>query len=97
MGCKPKQPWIIAHDAAQGEDAYALECLHCGDKQRFRTPLSVQIWLAASKVFQRQHARCEPRPAATETPPSPPPCGPLPHAVSAARSAAAGLGSSTEY
>ena len=54
------RPWIIAHDAMQGADAYAMECLRCGDKQRFACPIDLDIYLAASKVFQKQHAHCNP-------------------------------------
>ena len=58
--------WIIAYDATKGADAYAMECLRCGEKQRFALPLNLDIWLAASKVFQRQHAKCREPAAATK-------------------------------
>jgi hypothetical protein len=50
--------WIIAHDSTHGDDAYAMECLRCKTKQRFSCPLDIDIWLAAARVFQRQHAQC---------------------------------------
>lgn len=51
-------PWIIAHDGTQGKDAYAMECLRCGEKQRFATPISITVYCAAAKAFEKQHARC---------------------------------------
>lgn len=56
----PSRDWIIAHDATHGQDAYAMECLRCGTKQRFACPIDLEIYLAASKVFQRQHGTCKP-------------------------------------
>ena len=52
--------WIIAHDATKKADAYAMECLRCGQKQRFVLPISISVWCAASKAFQREHATCKP-------------------------------------
>jgi hypothetical protein len=50
--------WIIAHDATKGVDAYMLECLRCGTKQRFALPIAVDIWIAATKAFKKIHKRC---------------------------------------
>lgn len=52
---------MIAWDATRGEDAYAFECLRCGTKQRFATPIDLEIYLAAAAVFKRQHENCQPR------------------------------------
>jgi hypothetical protein len=51
--------WIIAHDATKGEDAYAMECLRCRQKQRFALPISVSVWCAAAKAFQKEHRNCQ--------------------------------------
>ena len=51
--------WIIAHDCTKGADAYMLECLRCGTKQRFVLPIAMDIWIAATKAFQKIHGRCE--------------------------------------
>lgn len=56
---KPR-PWIVAHDATKGRDAYALECQRCGAIQRFATPIAIDIWCAAASVFERQHKNCKP-------------------------------------
>ncbi len=50
--------WIIAHDGTQGDDAYALECLRCGSKQRFSTPISITVYCAAAKAFEHEHRHC---------------------------------------
>lgn len=51
--------WIVAHDGTKGNDSYMLECRRCGDTQRFAVPINVGIYVAAMKVFQRQHADCK--------------------------------------
>jgi hypothetical protein len=50
--------WIVAHDSTKGEDAYAIECLRCVTKQRFVLPISVFVWSAAVKAFERMHSKC---------------------------------------
>lgn len=52
-------PWIVAHDATKGNDAMAMECLRCGTKQRFVLPISISVWCAAAKAFEREHANCK--------------------------------------
>lgn len=59
MKKKKKVDWIIAHDGSQGENAYAFECLRCGQKQRFVVPIAVDIWLAAAKAFEKMHKGCK--------------------------------------
>lgn len=59
MAGKKATDWIVTHDCTKGVDAMAMECRRCGVKQRFALPLNVNIWLAAAKVFQRQHAKCK--------------------------------------
>lgn len=54
-------PWIVVHDGTKGDDAYAIECQRCGEKQRFALPINLEIYLAAAKVFARQHTRCKPK------------------------------------
>jgi hypothetical protein len=53
-----KCDWIIAHDSTKGADAYMVECLRCGGKQRFVVPIAVDIWIGATKAFQKIHERC---------------------------------------
>jgi len=53
--------WIIAHDGTKGPDAYMLECLRCGAKQRFATPIAVSVWVAASTAFTKMHKGCKER------------------------------------
>ena len=50
--------WIIAHDATKGPDAYMLECLRCGEKQRVVSPIRIEIYLATAKAFGKIHRRC---------------------------------------
>ena len=50
--------WVIVHDGTKGMDAYMLECLRCGAKQRFVLPMSVDAWVAAAKAFEKIHKRC---------------------------------------
>lgn len=57
--------WIICHDSSKGDDAYAMECLRCGYKQRFATPISIEVYIAAGKAFQKQHAKCRALPILT--------------------------------
>ncbi len=52
--------WIVAHDGTKGRDAYAMECRRCGTIQRFATPIAIEIWCAAARVFARQHKNCKP-------------------------------------
>lgn len=56
------QDWIICYDATHGDDAYAVECKRCGTKQRFAIPVNLDMWLAAAKVFQKQHRKCKAMP-----------------------------------
>jgi hypothetical protein len=49
---------VICHDGTKGEDAYALECLRCGRKQRFSLPIEASVWVAAATAFQKSHKRC---------------------------------------
>lgn len=56
---KKRTEWIVAHDGSKGADAYMLECLRCGRKQRFVVPIAVDIWIAASKAFQKMHGHCK--------------------------------------
>jgi hypothetical protein len=51
--------WIICHDATKGIDAYAMECLRCGEKQRVALPIGLQMYAAMAKVFTRQHKKCK--------------------------------------
>lgn len=60
--------WIIAHDPTKGIDAYAMECLRCGEKLRFACPINLDVYLGAATVFQHQHAKCkEPSPQESRT------------------------------
>ena len=52
-------PWIIVHDGTRDKDAYAMECLRCGQKQRFATPINVTVYCAAGKAFEKIHAKCK--------------------------------------
>ena len=52
--------WIVAFDAGQGSDAYAVKCLRCGEMLRFVVPISLGVWCAAAKEFTREHAKCLP-------------------------------------
>jgi len=54
-------PWLVCHDFTKGEDAYAMECLRCGMKQRVATPISIDMYSAMEKIFRRQHAKCKPK------------------------------------
>ena len=54
------RPWIVTHDGTKGRDAYAMECQRCGTIERFATPIAIDIWCAAARVFERQHANCKP-------------------------------------
>lgn len=53
-----KAPWIVAHDGTEGEDAYAFECLRCGQKQKVALPISIKAWVSASKDFCGIHEHC---------------------------------------
>jgi len=53
--------WIVIHDATKGVDAYAMECLGCGEKQRFALLINLDMYLAAARVFERNHRRCASR------------------------------------
>lgn len=55
---KKETPWIIAYDGTKGADAYALECLRCGAKQRFVIPINVDVWVAAGMAFRKIHRKC---------------------------------------
>lgn len=52
---------VVVHDSTQGDLACALECLHCGEVQRFSLPIAVDVWVAAGKAFERLHRRCRKR------------------------------------
>lgn len=56
---KRKVDHVIAHDATQGELAYAIECRHCGAIQKFSLPISISVYVAASRAFVDDHARCK--------------------------------------
>jgi hypothetical protein len=49
------------HVAMQGS---AFVCLHCGQRYEPAMPCPINIWLASSKAFQKDHRRCK----APETP-----------------------------
>ena len=51
--------WIVCHDGTKGDDAYAIECLRCGKKQRFSIPIAVPVYLAAIKEFGKIHSKCK--------------------------------------
>ena len=51
--------WIICHDATKGADAYAMECLRCGEKQRVALPIGLQMYAAMAKVFTKRHKKCK--------------------------------------
>ena len=55
-------PWIIVHDGTRDEDAYAMECLRCGEKQRFALPINVTVYYAAARAFEKIHAKCKEKP-----------------------------------
>ena len=55
---KKYRDWIVIHDATQGEMAYALECLRCGQVQKVATPIGINLYLAMGREFERIHARC---------------------------------------
>jgi len=54
-----KPDWIVCHDARQGEMAYAMECLHCGQVQKFATPIELNVYAAAAKAFVAGHRACQ--------------------------------------
>jgi len=56
-----KQNWIVWHDATQGEMAYAMECLRCGDIQKVATPINVDCLCAMMKAYAKNHRSCRPR------------------------------------
>jgi hypothetical protein len=51
--------WIIIHDGTKGDDAYALECLRCGAKQRCEPPVSIVYWARVAKAFAAEHRYCK--------------------------------------
>jgi hypothetical protein len=55
---KSKADWIIAHDGTKGDDAYMLECLRCGEKERVATPISIKAYVAKAKAFRKIHKLC---------------------------------------
>jgi len=61
--CRAKEAhectWIICHDATKGIDAYAMECLRCGEKQRVALPIGLQMYAAMAKVFTKRHKKCK--------------------------------------
>jgi len=59
MKSKVKCDWIIAYDGSHGRNAYAVECKRCGVMQRFVTPISLDVYLAAIRAFQNIHANCK--------------------------------------
>ncbi len=52
------RPWIIAHDATQGDDAYAVECTRCGIIQRVALPITIDCYVALAKAFGKSHRYC---------------------------------------
>lgn len=56
---KTSRDWIVCHDGTKGDLAYACECKRCGEIQRFVIPINLEMWLAAAKVFGRQHKSCK--------------------------------------
>jgi hypothetical protein len=54
-------PWVIGHDGTHGQDAYAVECLRCGQKQRFALPIDIGVWCAAVGAFGAIHGQCKPK------------------------------------
>lgn len=61
MGVKRQRDWVVAHDATQGDKAYALECLRCGVVQKVALPISIDCYLALGGAFAKEHSRCRPR------------------------------------
>lgn len=57
-----KPTWIICHDGTKGIDAYAMECLRCGEKQRVALPINVTLYVAMGKAFERIHKKCKEKP-----------------------------------
>jgi hypothetical protein len=57
---KKPTPWIICHDGTKGQDAYALECLRCGEKQRVVSPIRLDFYIAMAEAFGRIHGKCRP-------------------------------------
>ncbi len=53
--------WVITHDATQGDMAYAMECLRCGDIQRVPVPIQMPLWLAMAEAFTKLHSKCQAR------------------------------------
>lgn len=53
--------WVVCHDGTGGDDAYSVKCLRCGDKQRFASPINVDVYIAAVKAFSKLHSRCKER------------------------------------
>lgn len=53
---------VVVHDSTQGENAWMVECKHCGEKQRFALPIILDVWLAAAKAFEKLHRRCKKKP-----------------------------------
>lgn len=39
----------------------SLRCQHCGDEQMLAFPMAFEVMAAASKAYEKLHARCEPR------------------------------------
>lgn len=50
--------WVVVHDGTQGVNAYALECLRCGQMQKVAMPISIDCWCAMAKAFERTHRHC---------------------------------------
>lgn len=50
---------VVAHDATQGDMAYALECTNCGAVQKVALPISLDCYVAMAKAFGKTHARCK--------------------------------------
>lgn len=50
-----KHLWV-----GQTEEGFLFECRHCGASLLQRTPCEIDLYLAASKAFGRQHQRCQP-------------------------------------
>ena len=54
----PETPWIVAHSGTM-----AMECQRCGATYAPRLPVPVSVWVAMSRAFIKDHARCTSQPA----------------------------------
>jgi uncharacterized metal-binding protein YceD (DUF177 family) len=52
-------PWIVTHDGTH-KPPYTMECERCGATYTLPLPVSVNIFVAATKGFIEDHRGCKP-------------------------------------